>query len=229
MRSVSLVFFIAVSLASLAAAEPPVSPPLLFASRPLHDPWRISFESESDRSGSAVPASGRQPISLSVSSALMAQAGTQPLHAVAVEHSHAFLMRGKIHKYASFATLPLFATEVALGQSLYSGSASGGKKGAHAAVGIGLSALFGVNTATGVWNMFGKEGRMDTQGRTLRLVHGLLMLAADVGFVATLAAAPDSEHGGAAFASDRATHRNLAIASISVGTAGYLVMIFGNR
>ena len=68
--------------------------------------------------------------------------------------------------------------------------------------------------------MFGKEGRMDTQGRKLRLVHGLLMLAADVGFVATLAAAPDNEHDGDAFANDRATHRNLAIASVSIGTAG---------
>ncbi|MEO8078052.1 MAG: hypothetical protein ABI818_17120 [Acidobacteriota bacterium] len=113
-------------------------------------------------------------------------------------------------------------------QSLYSGSTGGGKKGAHAAVGIGLSALFGINTVTGVWNMFGKEGRMDTEGRSLRLVHGLLMLAADVGFAATLAAAPNSDHG-ANFASDLATHRNLAIASISIGTAGYLAMIFGNR
>ncbi|MEP6916268.1 MAG: hypothetical protein ABJC89_11505 [Acidobacteriota bacterium] len=235
MRSMYLALLMTISLGSSAASGAPASPPLLpasptllFASQPIHDPWRISWVSGGDQSAPVVPASALRPLSRTVSSALTAQAGALPVHAATVEHSHAFQMRGKIHKYASFATLPLFATEVALGQSLYSGSTGGGKKGAHAAVGIGLSALFGINTVTGVWNMFGKEGRMDTQGRSLRLVHGLLMLAADVGFVATLAAAPNSDYG-ANFASDRATHRNLAIASISIGTAGYLAMIFGNR
>ena len=42
----------------------------------------------------------------------------QPLHAAVVEHSDAYRTRAKIHKVASFATLPLFAAEVALGQSL---------------------------------------------------------------------------------------------------------------
>jgi hypothetical protein len=227
MRSLFLALLITASVASSAAADAPESPTTLFSNRPLHDPWRISWVSGSDE---APPPSTRQAVSLTGSWALVAQAGAQPLHAAAVEHSHAFQMRSKIHKYASFATLPLFAAEVALGQSIYDGTSdSGGKKAAHAAVGIGITALFGVDTVTGVWNMFGKEGRMDKQGRKLRLVHGLLMLVADVGFVATLAAAPESEHGGAAFANDRATHRNLAIASISVGTAGYLAMLLGNR
>ena len=38
----------------------------------------------------------------------------------------------------SFATLPLFATELALGSSLYNGSGSGGAKTAHAVVGAGM-------------------------------------------------------------------------------------------
>jgi len=105
------------------------------------------------------------------------------LHPAAVEHSRAFETRGKIHKYASFATLPLFGVELALGQSLYNGTGNtDAKKGAHAAVGAGIVGLFGVNTVTGVWNMFGDEGRRDKTGRTLRLVHGLLMMAGDVGF-----------------------------------------------
>jgi hypothetical protein len=229
MRSLILAMLIAVSVATSAAADGIDSPLALFPSQPIHDPWRITWESRSEEIPPAVPPM-RPALWLTVAPTLVAQTGAQPLHAAAVEHSHAFQLRSKIHKYASFATLPLFATEVALGQSLYSGTGgTGGKKGAHAAVGTAISALFGVDTVTGVWNMFGKEGRMDTQGRTLRLVHGLLMLAADVGFVATQAAAPNSEHGGASFANDRATHRNLAIASISTGTAGYLVMLFGNR
>jgi len=58
----------------------------------------------------------------------------------------------------------------------------------------------------------------------------LLMMAADVGFLATTASAPSTGRNGAlTFEANRTTHRNLAIASISVGTAGYLLMLFGNH
>ena len=100
-------------------------------------------------------------------------------------------MRRKIHKYASFATLPLFGVELALGQSLYNDSTRDSRQGLHAAVGVGIVGLFGVNTVTGAWNLFG-EGWNDEHGRTLRLVHGLLMMAADAGFVATVATGPNS-------------------------------------
>jgi hypothetical protein len=61
-----------------------------------------------------------------------------PLHTAAVEHSAAYQTRAKVHKYASFATLPLFAAEVALGQALYNTPANaGGKRAAHAFVGAG--------------------------------------------------------------------------------------------
>jgi hypothetical protein len=158
---------------------------------------------------------------------LFHQDGAQPVHAAAIEHSDAYQTRAKIHKYASFATLPLFAAEVALGQSLDGSNDS--KKSAHAVVGAGIVGLFGVNTVTGAWNLFG-EGRQDKEGRTLRLVHGLLMMAADVGFLATTASAPSTGRTGAvAFDANKTTHRNLAIASVSVGTAGYLMMLFGSR
>ena len=136
------------------------------------------------------------------------------------EYSQAYRTRLKIHKIASFATLPLFATELVLGQSLYN-DGGGAKKDAHVAVGVGIGALFAVNTVTGVWNLW--ESRKDADGRTRRLVHSLLMLAADAGFVATAALAPDSEHGNVS--DDRAAHRAAAITSIGLGTAGYLVML----
>ncbi len=63
----------------------------------------------------------------------------------------------------------------------------------HAAVGIGIVSLFGVNTVTGAWNMWGEEGRQEKDARTLRLVHGLLMMAANAGFVATAATGPNSD------------------------------------
>src|ERR1019366_1367116 len=98
----------------------------------------------------AVPA--LPTLSLAVPS-LLQQGTAQPVHAAAVEHSDAYLTRKKIHKYASFATLPLFATEFALGQSLYNTPANlGSKRVAHGIVGAGIVGLFAVNTVTGAWN-----------------------------------------------------------------------------
>jgi hypothetical protein len=51
------------------------------------------------------------------------------------------------------------------------------------------------------------------------------MIAANVGFVATAASAP-SEHSPTTFDHDQNTHRNIAIASIGIGTAGYLLSVF---
>jgi hypothetical protein len=200
--------------------------PTLFPARTVHEPWHIDWASSIE-----APAPASRALSLPFPSPVLQPTDVQALHPAAVEHSRAFETRSKIHKYASFATLPLFGVELALGQSLYNGTGNtDAKKGAHAVVGAGIVGLFGVNTVTGVWNMFGTEGRRDKTGRTLRLVHGLLMMAADVGFVATSASTPSSEGRHAqSFDTSRTTHRNLAIASISVGTAGYLLMLFGNH
>jgi hypothetical protein len=154
----------------------------------------------------------------------------QPLHAAAVEHSDAYETRKKIHKAASFTTLPLFAAEVALGSSLYNNTTpSNAVKSAHGIVGAGIIGLFAVNTVTGAWNLLG-EDRQDPKGGKLRIVHALLMMAADVGFVATSMSGPSSGGRRAlTFPTDEVTHRNLALISIGIGTTGYSVMLFGNR
>ena len=112
-------------------------------------------------------------------------------------------------------------TELILGQSLYENGGSS-KKDAHVAVGVGIGTLFGINTVTGVWNLL--ESRKDPNGRKRRVIHSVLMLAADAGFVATAALAPDSEHGEGS--ESRGAHRAAAITSIGLGTAGYLMMLF---
>jgi hypothetical protein len=143
----------------------------------------------------------------------------------AFEYSDGYRTRAKIHKIASFATLPLFAAEVYLGQSLYDGDQ--GKKSAHVAVGASIGVLFGINTVTGAWNLW--EARKDPNGRTKRWVHGLLMMAADAGFLATAMLAPgddDYENGGS-LSGSRSTHRTVAFTSIGIGTVGYLVMLLG--
>jgi hypothetical protein len=145
-------------------------------------------------------------------------------HPAAVTYSHGYEVRFKIHKYASFATLPLFATELALGQSLYNGNDSGGKRAVHGAVGAGIVGLFAANTVTGVWNLW--ESRHDSDGKSRKMLHSILMLASDAGFVAATATAPHHERRGiVTFQDDRATHRDIAVASISVATVGYLIML----
>jgi hypothetical protein len=144
----------------------------------------------------------------------------------AVEYSDAYLTRAKIHKYASFATLPLLATEFWLGQSLYNDpqSLTSGKRTAHAVVGTSLIGLFGVNSVTGVWNLVESS---QAPGHTKRLVHGVLMLVAEGGFVAAAATAPGhSRNSLINFDANAATHRNIAYFSIGTATVGYLIMLF---
>ena len=82
-------------------------------------------------------------------------------------YSDAATTRGsKIHRWASYATIPLFATEWVLGQKLYNFTGGQGVKTAHGWVAGGLAGLFGVNTVTGVWNLM--EARKDPNGRTKR-------------------------------------------------------------
>ena len=116
----------------------------------------------------------------------------------------------------------MFATELALGQSIYNdpNAHDSAAKGAHIAVGTAITGLFAVNTVTGVWNLW--ESRKDPTHRTRNLVHGILMLGADAGFVATYATGPDHDDG-------RQTHRAMALTSIGLATGSYLVMLFANR
>jgi hypothetical protein len=150
-------------------------------------------------------------------------------HPGAITYSEAYQTRLKIHKYASFATLPLFAAEVALGESLYNNPGeTGSKKGLHAVVGTGIVGLFGVNTVTGAWNMW--EGRHDPNGRKLKLAHGILMMVADAGFAATVFTAPSTHHGVVdVIQTNRVAHRDIALGSVAVATVGYLMMLFGGH
>lgn len=135
----------------------------------------------------------------------------------AVEHSSGYYTRRDIHKIASYATLPLFAAEYYVGQRLYTGHEN--LRGAHSALAAGIAGLFAVNTVTGLWNLLEDK---QSEGRTRRWVHGLAMLVADAGFVATAATAPgdDGNEGG-----NRSLHRGLAITSGSVALGSYLMML----
>ena len=119
----------------------------------------------------------------------------------------------------------LFVTEWVLGQKLYNGTGGESTRGAHGAVAASLGVLFGVNTVTGVWNMV--ESRKDPNHRTKRLVHSILMFAADAGFVATAAMAPGEDDYGVDYTSKRSTHRTVAISSMVTALVSYTIMLVG--
>ena len=157
----------------------------------------------------AVPEPAEQP---------QAQPPASPRPTVAAEYSDAYVTRRKIHLYASFATAPLFVTQYIVGQKLYDEGGSSGVRDAHSALGVGIGALFAVNTVTGMWNLW--EARHDPNGRRRRLIHGLSMLGADAGFVATGLLAPGDEGGG-----DRSLHRTVALTSMGVAAGSYVYML----
>ncbi len=146
----------------------------------------------------------------------------------AIEYSEGYETRAKIHKYASFATLPLLGTEAILGQKLYNDPAglTSGYKGAHIAVGTAITGLFALNSVTGVWNLV--EGWKDPNHKTLRLVHGIMMLGADAGFVAAYGTGPGGRNL-VNFDQSNSTHRAVVFSTMGVATASYLIMLFGNK
>ena len=171
-----------------------------------------------------------KPMSTPIADAIAAEgaklaADPQGDRPVAITYTEGHETRAKIHKYSSWATLPLMATEFALGESLYNdpNGPTSTQKGVHGAVGTALIAFFGVQSVTGVWNLVESK---QAPGHTKRMVHGLLMLAAEGGFVASALTAPSTSRSSLPnFDADKATHRNIAIVSIGVGTAGYLLML----
>src|SRR5881392_918724 len=73
----------------------------------------------------------------------------------AIEYSDAYYMRLTIHRYASYAMLPLFGAEYYLGQRLLTDNTRPDwLKPAHLGVATGIGALFAVNTLTGAWNLW---------------------------------------------------------------------------
>ena len=187
--------------------------------------WTVSFDESSDASPPAVD------LRAAIAPAATAGPQTPRPRTAAFEYSDAYRIRRKIHKYASFATVPLFATEIALGQSLYSDTPTtrDSKRGIHGAVGTAIGVLFAANTVTGVWNLW--ESRRDPNAGKLRWVHGLLMLAADAGFLATAAAVPNRRSFNALvnYEADKATHRTVALTAIGVASVGYTIMLFGGK
>ena len=145
----------------------------------------------------------------------------------AIEYSDQYYMRLTIHRYGSYAMLPLFAAEYSLGQNLMNdASPAGWMKPAHGLVAGGVAVVFGVNTITGAWNLW--DSRQDPNGRTRRIVHTARRRASDAGFLATGAYTPghDDFIDYNTYRHRVRVHRGLAIGSIALSTIGGGMMWF---
>lgn len=183
--------------------------------------WRVQFGADAEPLAAQqerVDDATRLSADAAVAAAQQQPARRRP---VAITYSDGYLLRAKIHKFASVATLPMFGAQYILGEKLNEGGASESVRATHAGIATGMVGLFGLNTVTGVWNLW--EARKDPNGRGRRILHSLLMLGADGGFAATGLLAPTNDGGG-----NRGLHRTVAITSMGVATAGYLLMLLGN-
>jgi hypothetical protein len=140
----------------------------------------------------------------------------------AVRYSEWYGRRVAIHKALSWTMLPLFAVSYYTGTQL----ADNGRAGVsstvrtlHPIAAGGAAAVFGVNTVTGVWNLW--ESRRDPADRKRRYLHSALFLLADAGFAYAGSLGEDAGEDGRI----RSRHRNIAIGSMGVSTAGWLIML----
>ena len=228
--SALLVACACVAAASASAATTSMAPPA-FASTAgcttdiARDPWAVHFDGVPDR-----------PVAIALPDVLpdlaVADQDAPRRRPVAFEYSEAYKVRARIHKVASFLTLPLFAADYVVGQDLYNNRGDSSKRSLHVGLVTGTAVLFGINTITGAWNLW--EGRKDPNHRAKRMTHGILMLLADAGFMATAAMAPGGDHrfgnGTTVRAPESASsHRAMAISSMGIATVSYLIMLIGGH
>ena len=139
-----------------------------------------------------------------------------------IEVSEWYNRRLRIHRYGAYAMVPLFVFQAAAGNELYhkgSGADAWARNG-HRAGATALATVFGVNTVTGLWNLW--DSRAVEQGRTRRTIHTLLMLASDAGFAyAGIKLSEDAEQSADA----RRKHRNMAYTSMGVAITGAGMMV----
>jgi hypothetical protein len=141
----------------------------------------------------------------------------------AIKHSDAYYTRLTIHRIGSYAILPIFGGEYLLGNDLLNGSnPQNWERTAHSAAAWSIGAIFAANTVTGVWNFI--EARKDSEGRARRLIHLSLMLASDAGFLYTATLARHQRVPTPATVSALNQHRNAALFSIGLSTAGTVMM-----
>lgn len=165
---------------------------------------------------------GAAPVAVPMGVTRIAPGDTLRPRPRAVEVGEWYERRLRVHRYGSYAMYPLFALETIAGNQLFEDPRNGPAwaKTGHRVGATGLGLVFGMNTVTGLWNLW--DSRDVERGRARRTVHALLMLASDAGFAyAGARLAEQAEQS----ADKRGEHRTLAYASMGTALTGVAVMI----
>ena len=148
----------------------------------------------------------------------------------AVEVSEWYGRRLTIHRTLSYAMIPVFTAQYIAGSRLYDAQFAGASPAPSWArpvhkVGAGtIAGIFGVNTVTGVWNLW--DSRHTPERRWLRLSHAAVMLGADAAFAYTgIKLSQEAENS----AEKRKQHREMALYAIGASTVSGVVMKIFNR
>lgn len=145
---------------------------------------------------------------------------------VLVEYSDWYGRRLAIHRTLSWAMIPLFAVSYYTGDRL----ARDGRiaspawvRTLHPYAATGASVVFGVNTVTGLWNLW--DARHDPQGRVRRIIHSVLFLAADGGFAYAGSLGKQARDNSEI----RSKHRAIALYSMGVSYVSMMIMLLGGK
>jgi hypothetical protein len=148
----------------------------------------------------------------------------------AVEVSEWYGRRLLIHRTLSYAMLPVFASQYVAGTKLYDAQQVGGKpapswaRPVHQAGAATIAGIFGVNTVTGLWNLW--DSRHTPEHRLLRYTHAAVMLGADAAFAYTgIKLSHEAENSFV----KRDEHRKVALYAIGASTISGVVMKIFNR
>jgi hypothetical protein len=139
-----------------------------------------------------------------------------------VEYSEVYGTRLGIHRVLSYAMIPLFIGSAYTGFQLRNKreQAPQWTRDIHGPLAAGTAIVFGMNTLTGVWNLY--EGRKDPTDRKKKLIHSALFLAAGVGFTYVTAAGDNIHESGRS----NVWHRNVALGSMGISLVSWSIMMF---
>ncbi len=145
---------------------------------------------------------------------------------VLVEYSEWYGRRLAIHRTLTWAMIPLFATSYYTGERLARDGRVGSPywvRAAHPYAATGAAVVFGVNTFTGVWNLW--DARHDPAGRKRRIIHSVLFLVADAGFAYAGSIGEKARNDSEI----RSKHRAIALYSMGVSYTSMMIMLLGGK
>ena len=167
-----------------------------------------------------------QPLSLTFADTTVTDTTVKKRRPALVSYSDWYGRRLAVHRTLTWTMIPLFAVSYYTGERL----ARDGRvnspyavRALHPYAATGATVLFGVNTFTGLWNLW--DARHDAEGRKRRIAHSVLFMIADAGF----AYGGSIGKRGREDPKIRDLHRNIALGSMGISYVSAMMMLLGGK